>query len=188
MVAQVVAVTPSPSPPVARQPRPGHFHLGAFGGHSFATGHYLINDLGTTVGGWAAYTFGLSRIALGVEALHQFGEAKDVYSGGDHLGTVASTNLYLGGTFGFGLTAGPFTFRPYFLFGMMSETIKCASALARGCDAAETTSRHGVVGHGLGFHFHASVIEFGVDGRLLYVVDRGVTGAVLGTLGVRIPN
>ena len=70
----------------------------------------------------------------------------------------------------------------------MNETFTCTSGLTGACDAAETTYRHAIVGGSLGFHFHASVIEFGVDGRLLYVVDRGVTGAVLGTLGVRIPN
>jgi len=152
--------------------------LGFFGGYGTPTERYasFINDFANGVGGWLAYTF-KPRLTLGVEAIHHFGS-----NDGLSAGMYSSTNLWIGGHFGYEGIVGPVMLRPYVLFGSMTEHREC-SGCSRPIDESVT---HAAFGAGLGIHLLLSALFIGVDGRVTGVLEIGATGQVFGTIGIRI--
>ncbi len=175
------AVPPSP-PPLPTQSAGGYLSLRLLGGYGVATQGNAGNE-NASLGGGVAYTFG-TRISLGAEALYHFGSSSS-FSGG----TLSSSAVWVGGQLGFDVLVGPLMIRPYALGGAMIETHECM-----GCSAptgfvrtpAPESGPHAALGAGLGLHLLASAFFFGVDGRVLGVLDRGVALTALGTIGVRI--
>jgi len=170
--------TPAPVQPLPDRDVGNYVSLGFLGGYGSPTGRYasFINDFANGIGGWLAYTF-KPRLTLGVEAIHHFGSNEGLSAG-----MYSSTNLWIGGHFGYEGIIGPVMLRPYVLFGGMREHRECATC-SRPVDESIT---HAAFGAGIGIHLLLSALFIGVDGRVTSVLEIGATGQVFGTIGIRI--
>jgi hypothetical protein len=173
----VVAIQPVPSTGPADEPH-DYFRIGLMGGYATSTGRHQQNDMAGAAGLWATRTFG-RRFSLGAEGIFYFGTSQD-YQPGPY--TVKVSNLYLGLRVGVDLTDRALTITPYLLVGGAIEYLSCNN-----CPGHEANPVRSLAG-GVGGLVHVTVSAFllGVDARVLYVGERGFTGAVFGTIGFRI--